>query len=225
MTVFVDALSNNVRKSVWQLWRYRDPNTDARWFTNRNCNIESENPPQTKHWLQSILRWFLNQPMVQPPESCSSIRWLSPLRPQLLLNHSRNIAYYQWQRWERVAIPSLNCFVMQFARWRISCWSERKVNRWHSRLYVHYMSLPCHLVGWVPLPPILYIQRLPQRSSDSAVTGPVGIHYDSVTRVGLHAEAWRWPIRSDHVHDQARNHQYDSNRPSVRHLSLAPLTL
>jgi hypothetical protein len=27
---------------------------------------------------------------------------------------------------------------------------------------------------------ILYIQRLPQRSSDSAVTGPVGIHYDSV---------------------------------------------
>jgi hypothetical protein len=28
---------------------------------------------------------------------------------------------------------------------------------------------------------ILYIQRLPQRFSDSAVTGPVGIHYDSVS--------------------------------------------
>jgi hypothetical protein len=25
---------------------------------------------------------------------------------------------------------------------------------------------------------IMYTQRLPQRSSDSAVTGPVGIHYE-----------------------------------------------
>jgi hypothetical protein len=61
---------------------------------------------------------------------------------------------------------------------------------------------------------ILYIQRLLQRSLTQLhwpCRHPLWFH------LGLHAEE-RWPIKS---HDQARNHQYDSNRP-VRHLSPAP---
>jgi hypothetical protein len=53
---------------------------------------------------------------------------------------------------------------------------------------------------------ILYIQRLPQRTSDAAVTGPVGIHYDSVSD-----STPKQGGQSDHTTDQARNLQYDDS--------------
>jgi hypothetical protein len=61
---------------------------------------------------------------------------------------------------------------------------------------------------------ILYIHRLPQRSSsDSAVTGPVGIHYDSISDTTLKQGG-----QSDHTVSvwQARELQQDSNR-TVNH--------
>jgi hypothetical protein len=47
------------------------------------------------------------------------------------------------------------------------------------------LSLTQYRIAVGTITSILYIQRLPQRSSDSAVTGPVGIRYDSMSAFTL----------------------------------------
>jgi hypothetical protein len=87
------------------------------------------------------------------------------------------------QIWKQIVLEKVTNYVQQKCTglWVEISWAQRE-------------GIICYRISRIT--PILthYIQRLRQRSSDSAVTGPVGIHYDSVSDSTL-----RQGGQSDHM--------------------------
>jgi hypothetical protein len=115
-------------------------------------------------------------------------------------------------------MPPDNCPVPRTIPQSIA-WIKPHINynkRWLAPAPIKYMiGIKCFAQGITSIKEseqqrILYIQR----SSDSAVTGPVGIHYDSISDPTLYTQGGQW----DHTVRvwQACKLQQDSNR-TVNH--------